>query len=119
VLRRVVKDHSDIKNPAMMQRADSVWNLKESGIIRAARALSAMPRRIFCFPAQRGSLFRLGQAHSKPSNRQDHSFIFIITYRLMQCRGVRRASFDDSIRFNHASIAASPCAASSTKYRFD
>ncbi|MBR8023779.1 hypothetical protein KDX27_07695 [Burkholderia cenocepacia] len=49
VLHRVVKDHSDIKNPAMMQRADSVWNLKESGIIRAARASSVMPRRIFCF----------------------------------------------------------------------
>ncbi|RQU34962.1 hypothetical protein DF150_14055 [Burkholderia cenocepacia] len=49
MLRRVVKDHSDIKNPAMMQRADSVWNLKESGIIRAACASSVMSHRIFCF----------------------------------------------------------------------
>ncbi|RQV01332.1 hypothetical protein DF047_30445 [Burkholderia cenocepacia] len=49
MLRRVVKDHSDIKNPAMMRRVDSVWNLKENGIIRARRALSAMSRRIFYF----------------------------------------------------------------------
>jgi len=49
VLRRVVKDHSDIKNPTMMRRADSVWDLKENGIIRARRALSAMSRRIFYF----------------------------------------------------------------------
>ncbi|RQV13595.1 hypothetical protein DF018_33400 [Burkholderia cenocepacia] len=48
MLRRVVKDHSDIKNPAMMRRADSVWYLKENRIIRAARSLSAMPCRIFC-----------------------------------------------------------------------
>ncbi|NTZ85177.1 hypothetical protein FCJ61_19755 [Burkholderia metallica] len=49
MLRRVVKDHSDIKNPAMMRRVDSVWNLKENGIIRARWALSAMSRRIFYF----------------------------------------------------------------------
>ncbi|WP_241019912.1 hypothetical protein [Burkholderia sp. Ac-20345] len=46
MLRRVVKDHSDIKNPAMMLTADSVWQLKENGIIRALHALSAIIRRI-------------------------------------------------------------------------
>nr|WP_256979163.1 hypothetical protein [Burkholderia sp. AU33423] len=46
MLRRVVKDHSDIKNPAMMLTADSVWQLKESAIIRALRALSTIIRRI-------------------------------------------------------------------------
>ncbi|MDR0246638.1 MAG: hypothetical protein LBJ65_34020 [Burkholderia sp.] len=50
MLRRVVKDHSDIKNPAMMRWAASVWHLKESGIIRARCALSAMLRRVFYFP---------------------------------------------------------------------
>ncbi|WP_256990549.1 hypothetical protein [Burkholderia sp. HI2714] len=49
MLRRVVKDHSDIKNPAMMLTADSVWQLKESGIIRALRALSTIIRRICRF----------------------------------------------------------------------
>ncbi|WP_230469063.1 MULTISPECIES: hypothetical protein [Burkholderia] len=49
MLRRVVKDHSDIKNPAMMRRADSVWYLKENRIIRERCALSAMPHRIFYF----------------------------------------------------------------------
>ncbi|UXU89970.1 hypothetical protein [Burkholderia sp. S-53] len=29
MLRRVVKDHSDIKNPVMMRRPASVWHLKE------------------------------------------------------------------------------------------
>ena len=50
MLRRVVKDHSDIKNPAMMLTADSVWQLKESGIIRALRALPTIILRIrrFC-----------------------------------------------------------------------
>ncbi|MDN7874417.1 hypothetical protein [Burkholderia aenigmatica] len=46
MLRRVVKDHSDIKNPAMMLTADSVWQLKESGIICALRALRTIIRRI-------------------------------------------------------------------------
>ncbi|WP_412527202.1 hypothetical protein [Burkholderia lata] len=46
MLRRVVKDHSDIKNPAIMLTADSVWQLKENGIIRALRALSTIIRRI-------------------------------------------------------------------------
>ncbi|WP_244912136.1 hypothetical protein [Burkholderia aenigmatica] len=46
MLRRVVKDHSDIKNHAMMLTADSVWQLKESGIICALRALRATIRRI-------------------------------------------------------------------------
>ncbi|WP_254603723.1 hypothetical protein [Burkholderia lata] len=49
MLRRVVKDHSDIKNPAMMLTADSVWQLKENGIIRALRALSTIIRRIHRF----------------------------------------------------------------------
>ncbi|WP_240202195.1 hypothetical protein [Burkholderia sp. LMG 13014] len=49
MLRRVVKDHSDIKNPAMMLTADSVWQLKESGIICALRALPAIIRRICRF----------------------------------------------------------------------
>ncbi|RQS17509.1 hypothetical protein DIE03_37140 [Burkholderia sp. Bp8992] len=49
MLRRVVKDHSDIKNPAMMRRAASVWHLKENGIIRTRCALSAMLRQIFYF----------------------------------------------------------------------
>jgi hypothetical protein len=48
VLRRVVKDHSDIKNPAMMLTADSVWQLKESGIIHALHAFPAIIRRIPC-----------------------------------------------------------------------
>ncbi|WP_244273029.1 hypothetical protein [Burkholderia lata] len=46
MLRRVVKDHSDIKNPAMMLTADSVWQLKESGIIRALHAPPTIIRRI-------------------------------------------------------------------------
>ncbi|WP_241025114.1 hypothetical protein [Burkholderia sp. Ac-20384] len=46
MLRRVVKDHSDIKNPAMMLTADSVWQLKESGIIHALRAPLTIIRRI-------------------------------------------------------------------------
>ncbi|WP_256946773.1 MULTISPECIES: hypothetical protein [Burkholderia] len=46
MLRRVVKDHSDIKKPAMMLTADSVWQLKENGIIHALRALSTIIRRI-------------------------------------------------------------------------
>jgi len=46
VLRRVVKDHSDIKNPAMMLTADSVWQLKENGIIRVLHLLSTIIRRI-------------------------------------------------------------------------
>ncbi|WP_254607959.1 hypothetical protein [Burkholderia lata] len=46
MLRRVVKDHSDIKNPAMMLTADSVWQLKENGIIRELHALSAIISRI-------------------------------------------------------------------------
>ncbi|WP_244115190.1 hypothetical protein [Burkholderia contaminans] len=50
MLRRVVKDHSDIKKPAMMLTADSVWQLKENGIMRALRARSTLIRRIrrFC-----------------------------------------------------------------------
>jgi|OM-RGC.v1.034112052 hypothetical protein len=50
VLRRVVKDHSDIKKPAMMLMADSVWRLKENGIMRALRAPSTLIGRIrrFC-----------------------------------------------------------------------
>ncbi|MCA8275706.1 hypothetical protein LGN17_24820 [Burkholderia sp. AU30280] len=46
MLRRVVKDHSDIKNPAMMLTADSVWKLKECGNIRALHAPSAIIHRI-------------------------------------------------------------------------
>ncbi|MCA8252834.1 hypothetical protein LGM89_06135 [Burkholderia sp. AU31624] len=46
MLRRVVKDHSDIKKPAMMLTADSVWQLKENGIIRALRALTTIIHRI-------------------------------------------------------------------------
>ncbi|WP_256217900.1 hypothetical protein [Burkholderia contaminans] len=46
MLRRVVKDHSDIKKPAMMLTADSVWQLKENGIMRALRAPSTPIGRI-------------------------------------------------------------------------
>ncbi|WP_423395308.1 hypothetical protein [Burkholderia sp. LMG 21824] len=46
MLRRVVKDHSDIKNPAMMLTAGSVWQLKESGNIRALHVLSTIIHRI-------------------------------------------------------------------------
>jgi hypothetical protein len=43
VLRRVVKDHSDIKNVLMMRTNVSVWILKESAVIRDRSAL--LPRR--------------------------------------------------------------------------
>jgi len=65
VLRRVVKDHSDIKNPAMMRRAASVWHLKENGIIRARCVLSAMPRRIFYFFANNDEAFTALMQHAQ------------------------------------------------------
>ena len=39
MLRRVVKDHSDIKKSLMMRTKISVWNLKESTIGRSRLAI--------------------------------------------------------------------------------
>jgi len=39
VLRRVVKDHSDIKKSPMMRTEISVWLLKESMIVRIRLAI--------------------------------------------------------------------------------
>jgi hypothetical protein len=48
VLRRVVKDHSDIKKSLMMRTEISVWNLKENAIVRLRYAIRVvfpgMPR---------------------------------------------------------------------------
>ncbi|TPQ46163.1 hypothetical protein C2U71_09645 [Burkholderia ubonensis] len=79
MLRRVVKDHSDIKKSPMMRTAVSVWDLKERGarpyrqrqesrFVFAARAVILVARRSTKRRIARRIL----------SDRQIVSFVFII-----------------------------------------
>jgi hypothetical protein len=78
VLRRVVKDHSDIKKSLMMRTKISVWNLKESTIGHSQLAIRdvfpGMPR--LCRMSHNPFLALVG-AYGMPSNRQAYSFILI------------------------------------------
>ncbi|MDS0859622.1 hypothetical protein NUV25_18100 [Burkholderia pseudomultivorans] len=82
MLRRVVKDHSDIKQMTMMRNAISVCISQEGGIVRAWRRFSAGGRRLFYFP--RGDCPRqldtLSVSDKLPSDFRDLSFILISRY---------------------------------------
>ncbi|WP_155640992.1 hypothetical protein [Burkholderia pseudomultivorans] len=79
MLRRVVKDHSDIKQMTMMRNAISVCISQEGGIVRAWRGFGAGGRRLFYFPRGdcRRRLDMLRVADKTPSDFRDLSFILI------------------------------------------
>ncbi|MBF5013165.1 hypothetical protein [Burkholderia pseudomultivorans] len=79
MLRRVVKDHSDIKQMTMMRNAISVCISREGGIVRAWRGFGAGGRRLFYFPRGdcRRRLDMLRVADKLPSDFRDSSFILI------------------------------------------
>ncbi|RQZ15785.1 hypothetical protein DIE14_33385 [Burkholderia sp. Bp9017] len=52
MLRRVVKDHSDIKNSLMMQTAASVLNLKEKRLFESDTSYPSHSPGFTCFPAR-------------------------------------------------------------------
>jgi hypothetical protein len=79
VLRRVVKDHSDIKKSPMMQTAVSVWDLKDRGA--GPRGQRQESRFVFdasavTLVARRSTKRRI--ARRMLSDRQIVSFVFII-----------------------------------------
>ncbi|WP_155741108.1 hypothetical protein [Burkholderia pseudomultivorans] len=79
MLRRVVKDHSDIKQMTMMRKAISVCISREGGIVRTWRGFGAGGRRLFYFPRGdcRRRLDTLRVADKRPSDFRDLSFILI------------------------------------------
>ncbi|WP_143748156.1 hypothetical protein [Burkholderia sp. JKS000303] len=58
MLRRVVKDHSDIKNSLMMQTAASVLNLKEKRLFEFDASYPPHALEFTHFPSCRAMLFR-------------------------------------------------------------
>jgi hypothetical protein len=76
VLRRIVKDHSDIKKAPMMRLESSVWILKENTIVRVFGPARGVSYRMLPLWRLLLAYLRERVPHGQmPSNRQDFSFI--------------------------------------------